>query len=112
MGEIYPPMLEKSSSGVEFEISVRYGRFFTGCEFGSTCEKEEEKWEFAPCEFGPFTSVSRVIIGLVTLNIALNAFRPIIVACSWDIYFPYWMLGCWLLRFKRNESIAIQKDTG
>ena len=89
MGEIYPPMLEKSSSGVEFEISVRYGRFFTGCEFGSTCEKEEEKWEFAPCEFGPFTSVSRVIIGLVTLNIALNAFRPIIVACSWDVYSPY-----------------------
>ena len=30
------------------------------------------------------------VLGLVTLNIALNAFRPIIVACSWDIEFLYY----------------------
>ena len=34
-------------------------------------------------------SVPRVLLGLVTLNIALNTFRPIIVACSWDIEFIY-----------------------
>ena len=51
---------------------------------------------FCPCwltyyggiGFRVWTSVSRVLLGLVKLNIAFNAFHRIIVAGSWDIEFP------------------------
>ena len=47
------------------------------------------KGELLSNEFGR-EKERKSLQSVVTQNIALNAFRPIIVACSWDIEFLYY----------------------